>query len=58
MYSPLEGQAILIVDAVLILFLLISEHIPMKKPFWFHSLLGLCWGVIVVATEAVQCVKR
>ncbi len=58
MYSPLEGQALLIVDAVLLLFLLISEHIPIQKPYWFHSLFGLCWSVIVVATEIVQRIVR
>jgi hypothetical protein len=56
LYSPLEGQALLIVDALLLVLILVSEYlyIPMKKPFWRDAAIGLCWSVIVVASAVVQ----
>jgi len=56
-YSPLEGQLLLVVDAILILLILVSENIPMKKPFWYYSMFSLCWSVIVVATAVVQRIR-
>jgi hypothetical protein len=55
-YFPLEGQTLLILDAVLLLFILVSEdiYIPTKRPFSCHAIFGLCWSVIVVASAVVQ----
>ena len=55
-YSPLEGQALLIVDALLMLILLVSGHFYplLKRPFWSWALFGLCWSAIVVAAAAAQ----
>ena len=43
-YSPLDGQTLLIVDALLLVFILVSEqlYIPIKKPLWCHAMFGLC----------------
>ena len=56
LYSPLEGQTFLIVDALLLLFILVPEHLSTKtkKPFWSHAIFGLCWSVIVVASAVLQ----
>jgi hypothetical protein len=56
LYSPLEGQTLLIVDALLLVFILLSEHLhnPGKKPYRRDAIIGLCWSVIVVASAVVQ----
>ena len=55
-YYPLEGQTLLIVDAVLLLTFFASPglQIPIRKASWSDALIGLCWSAIVVASAAVQ----
>lgn len=56
-YPLLEGQSFLIVDAVLLLSLLVSHRLQSIKPFWVPALFGLCWSVIVVATDVLQQIR-
>lgn len=56
-YFPFEGQGLLIVDAVLLLVLLVSEHIRLKKPFWTDAIFSLCWSVIIVAASIIQRIR-
>jgi len=56
MYSPLQGQILLIVDAFLILVLLTKGLVPMKRHFWLDATFSLCWSIIVVAAGVVQLV--
>ena len=56
LYQPLaslQGQIPLIVDAVLLLFVLVSGmDLPPKLRLWSFALYGLCWCAITVAAIA------
>ena len=54
-YSPLEGQSLLIVDALLLLFFLVLQkwYAPLKHRILLDGMFGLCWSVIVIASAVV-----
>ena len=56
LHPPLAGQPFLIVDALLLVFILVSGHpyCPTKKPLWRNAIFGLCWSVIVLASAIIQ----
>ncbi|WP_109489089.1 hypothetical protein [Occallatibacter savannae] len=53
-FTPISGQMFLIVDAVILLSVVVSQEFLLTagRRWWSVALFALCWSVIVVATTA------
>ncbi len=48
MYASIEGQMMLVVDAVLLLVIIVSGIYLPRFRVWSYALFALCWSAIVV----------
>lgn len=53
-FPTLQGQMLLIVDAVILLSVVVSQQFVLaaSRRWWSWALFALCWSVIIVAASA------